>query len=158
MKLARFMRHSLCMLIWAVKTAESHSQRSWPGGSIIWKKLRPTELSHRTLQPTMLPVGWIGFQLSWAVCHPCWGGGSLRHPFLLLKVTPINSLVHQIGFWGYSCFNLSLFSDWEEIFHLPKNTANYFKVIFKLINMFTVSNTKKNFSELTPSLAPQHGC
>lgn len=28
------------------------------GGSIVLKKkLRPTELSHRTLQPTMLPVG-----------------------------------------------------------------------------------------------------
>lgn len=150
------------MLIWAVKIAASHSQRSWAGGSIVWKKkLRPTELSHRTPQPTMLPEGWVGFQLLWAVCHPCWGAGLvLRHSFLLLKVTPINSLVHQIGFWGYSCFDLSRFSNWEEeiFFHLPKNTANYFKVTAKLINMFTISNTKKSFSVLQPFLAAQHGC
>lgn len=83
----------------------------------------------------------------------------LRHSFLLLKVTPINPLVHQTGFWDYSCFDLTLFSNWEEeIFHLPKNTANYFKVTFKLINMFTVMNTKKRFSVLPLSLAAQDGC
>lgn len=63
MKLDRFMRRlPLHAYMSSKDCCESLSEKlgadELPGGSIVLKKkLRPTELSQRTLQPTMLPVG-----------------------------------------------------------------------------------------------------